>query len=439
MHRKLRIQIHMTVGLVLAAVSTSGAFAQTDDDANGAVQFNFSTPGARSLAMGGAFLGSVDDATAAYSNPAGLLQLSEAEVSVEGRRWNYSTPFASHGRFSGTVTGNGADTVSGVELGAADAELDGVSFASFVYPRKKWAFAVYYHQAAKFQADFATGGIFAGENDSERRLFPVQSFYDLDISQLGLAWAGKWGNLAVGLAVSTFSFQLDSLTQRFLPGPSFHSPVDFSQALPVNFQRQTGDSEELGFSVGLRWNLSPKTSVGAVYRSGPEFDLGVRSAAGSPGQPGQVFDDATAIFNLPNVYGVGISYQPRQSFTMNIDVNRVTYSNLIEEFYVIFEDNASVDDFVIDDVTEVRLGFEYVMAKGPIPVAFRFGGWLDPDHRLRAEGGSELTRARLFEGDDEIHYSAGLGLVITSHFQVDAAADFSDVSDTVALSAVYRF
>jgi long-subunit fatty acid transport protein len=438
MHRKNRILV--TLGLTLAAVLTGAAFAQTDDDANGAVQFNFSTPGARSLAMGGAFLGSVDDATAAYSNPAGLLQLSEAEVSVEGRRWNYSTPFASHGRFSGRVSGIGADTVSGVQLGAADAELDGVSFAAFVLPRKKWAFAVYYHQAAKFQADFTTGGIFAGEGASERRLFPVRSSYDLDISQLGLALAAKWGDVAVGLAVSNFSFQLDSLTQRYVSGTSFYSPIDFSQAIPVNFQSQTGDSEELGFSVGLRWDLGPKTSVGAVYRSGPEFDLGVRSVGGSPNQPGQTFDDTTTNFNLPNVYGVGISYRPREPFTVNIDVARVTYSNLIEKFYVIFENNASVEDFVIDDVTEVHLGFEYVMAKGPIPIAFRFGGWLDPDHRLRAEGGaSELTQARLFAGDDEVHYSAGIGLIITSHFQIDAAADFSEVADTVAVSAVYRF
>lgn len=430
---------------VLICCGAGAVRAQTDDESNGAVQFNFSTPGARSLALGGAFLGSVDDATAAYSNPAGLLQLSEPEVSVEVRRWNFSTPFADRGRASGAPTGLGVDTLAGIEQGTAEAELDGLSFASFVYPRPKWALAFYYHQVAKFEADFETGGIFAGEGSNTRRLFPVQSSYDLDVSQAGLALANRWGNVSVGIGASLYALELASITQRF-QWDTFFAPPDFARDTPLNFQTQSGDAEEVGYTVGLRWDLSPKTSLGMVYRYGPKFEIDVLSSSHSPGvpiPPRAIFTDDTAVFDLPDVVGLGLSFQPAQSLTVNLDAHHVSYSDLVEEFFVFFDtaggQTVTAEDFVIDDVTEVHLGLEYVFARSPIPVALRLGGWYDPDHRLRAETGPELNQARLFAGDDQIHAAAGLGLVVTSHLQIDLAVDVSDVSETASVSTVYRF
>jgi hypothetical protein len=69
------------------------------------VRFSFSNPGARSLGFGGAFVALADDATAAFANPAGLVQLSRPEVSVEGGLWNFSTPFTEGGRLSGLPSG----------------------------------------------------------------------------------------------------------------------------------------------------------------------------------------------------------------------------------------------------------------------------------------------------------------------------------------------
>ena len=51
-------------------------------------EFSFSNPGARSLGLGGAFAALADDATAAFANPAGLVQLVRPEVSIEGRSWS---------------------------------------------------------------------------------------------------------------------------------------------------------------------------------------------------------------------------------------------------------------------------------------------------------------------------------------------------------------
>ncbi|MDH3404899.1 MAG: hypothetical protein OEP45_14865, partial [Acidobacteriota bacterium] len=70
-------------------------------------------------------------------------------------------------------------------------------------------------------------------------------------------------------------------------------------------------------------------------------------------------------------------------------------------------------------------------------VALRAGAWLDPDHRLRLES-SEATVDRAFfrRGTDEIHWSAGVGLVFR-RFQIDLGVDVSDLVDTVSISTIY--
>lgn len=429
----------LIAALVLAALP-SVCLAQSDDDANGAVQFNFSTPGARSLALGGAFVGAADDATAAYANPAGLFQLSEPEVSIEARRWSYSTAFADRGRLGGSPTGIGDDTIDGVVLDRADDELDGLSFASFVYPKAKWAFALYYHQVANFESNTETNGIFLSESNT--RLLPVQSSYSLDISQIGAAVAFKWGRGSAGLGVSSYSLDLTSLTQRF----DFFSfgPPDFGS--PRHFQRQTGEGDEIGFTAGIHYEAGPKTRVGLVYRYGPEFDVNVFAATGIPANQRLPFVNKDTTFDLPDIVALGISHRPSQRLTVNADLSFVSYSQLVRKededqlFVVIFPQRGdTADDFFIDDALEARLGVEYVFDQLRAPLALRAGAWWDPDHRLRYEGDNASNLARLFAGDDELHWTAGLGLVIGSRFQLDLAADLSDSSDVFSLSTVIRF
>ena len=68
-------------GIVALATTLLGVGA----DARAQLIVNLSTPGARALAMGGAFIGVADDATTAVTNPAGLSNLSIPEVYVEGK------------------------------------------------------------------------------------------------------------------------------------------------------------------------------------------------------------------------------------------------------------------------------------------------------------------------------------------------------------------
>lgn len=421
-----------------------GLAAQSDIEANAAVQFNFSIPGARSLAMGGAFIASADDATAAYSNPAGLLRLTKPEVSLEARRWNYEVPFAARGRASGTPTGIGVDTINGVQLGTAKSEVEGMSFASVVFPRPKWVAALSYNQLANFHSDFRTAGIFAGNDRDEVRRRPVISTYDLDVSQLGLSFAYKWKNgVALGVTVSANELELDSFTQRYQPR-SFRSEFDPALDFPINFQRQDAKDQALGGSVGLRWDSSDRLSVGMVYRHSPRFDLQFVTSTLSPGIPIPPREEAIekGSFDLPDTAGIGIAYHPGQRWTLSLDYQKVYYTDFLEGFVVLLSSlgvSAVPDDFKVDDVEEIHVGAEYVIDRLPVPIALRCGAWLDPDHRLRAETGPILNQATFYQGEDTIHTTAGLGLVFASHFQLDAAIDLSDLGDTASISGVFRF
>ena len=88
-------QAAFAAATLLAATAALPARAQFESSALAKVQVNVTNPGGKSLAMGGAFVALADDATAAFANPAGLVQLGSWQVgaSVKGFRFapNFDT------------------------------------------------------------------------------------------------------------------------------------------------------------------------------------------------------------------------------------------------------------------------------------------------------------------------------------------------------------
>ena len=97
-------------------------------DSSGITGTVFTNPGARSIGLGGAFAAIADDATAAFANPAGLVQILRPEISIELR--------GTASRFDREIPYDLANGVSGL------------GFFSFVYPSRSWALALYSHQLA---------------------------------------------------------------------------------------------------------------------------------------------------------------------------------------------------------------------------------------------------------------------------------------------------
>src|SRR5437773_6893613 len=119
-----------------AAIAFPAAAQNTDIESLSGLTFNFGNPGARSLGMGGAFLGLADDASAAEANPAGLTILRRPEVSLEVRNYQEKQLFTTSGTFPDLTRTAFAHYSQRVEP----------TFASFVYPIKNWTLGLYYHE-----------------------------------------------------------------------------------------------------------------------------------------------------------------------------------------------------------------------------------------------------------------------------------------------------
>ncbi|MFY9819808.1 MAG: hypothetical protein WAM82_00395 [Thermoanaerobaculia bacterium] len=452
----MKLTAALTLFVSLIAVPL---LAQTNLETNAGVQFNFSTPGAGNLALGGAFLALAFDASAAYTNPAGLTQVGAPESLAEVRHWSYTHVFTDRGRIEGEPISGGFDDHAGLLDGHAQDEVTGLSYFSYVYPHRDWSFAIYRHELVNFKANFFTHGAYLeairGRNSlgipgtTEGRLAALQNRMDLDIVANGGAVAYRLGKgLSLGLAVSYFHFAIDSQAQRFLPEIS--SPPTFAPDTLVNSQAQKGNDSDWGLAAGFLWESPRKRwSVGGVFRQGPDFTFRARSL---PAEGQYRPRDQPATFHVPDVYGVGLAFQPRDALRLAFDYDRVRYSQLTRGFVDIFDlaglakenpqflapNDPELNRFVINDTDELHLGMEYAFLQYWPVVSVRLGAWYEPDHNLRFEGENAGFRAVFRQRGDQMHYTTGAGLAFR-HIQVDGAVDYSKRVSIVSLSAGLRY
>jgi len=402
------------------------------------LQFDFSDPGARSMGFGGAFVALADDATATLSNPAGLVQLLKPEVSIEGRHWSYSTPVTEGGRVDGLPSGIGIDTTDGLRTARSEADLTGLSFLSLAYPKGNWSVAFFRHELANFEFFSETQGLFT---DSDQIRLPDQrATSNLEVVSYGFSVAHRINDtfdLGLGVVYHDASFVADAT--GFAPDDdSMEALYALNSYLPersVASQTASFDDADWTFAGGFLWRLSETWSIGGVYRQAPEVQLGFELTAGEANNmglpPGEVLRQATNVLELPGIYGLGFAYRaPDGRLTVSFQWDRVEYSSIT--------DSLGFDDRTIDDVDELHLGAEYVFLDSTPIIAVRLGAWLEPDHQVRATTDEPFNRALLPRGEDEIHFSAGLGVAMPG-FQIDLGVDFADQVNTVSLSAIYSF
>mgnify|MGYP003595302190 CR=1 FL=1 len=416
---------------LLAALSLAPAlaFAITDDEVNTGVQFNFSNPGARSLALGGAFTGLADDATATYANPAGLTILRTQEFGMEVRSTGFDTPFPS----GGTVSNNPFNT-GNVGTGRASDTVTRPTFASWVIPTERATFALFYHRVGDLETDFDGAPIeFVNSNgQGTDEALAKSTRLDYSVENIGASVGYKVSDtFSLGLSVAYSDFSIDSYTVRFFDGD------------PLNEQRQDGSDHDIVYTLGALWNINPQWNLGLAYRTGGDFDY---RASNRLVESGATLD-LEPEFAVPNVFSLGLAYRPSDALLFTLDVNRVEYSRLSDGIDSVFARTQT--PLSIDDATEIHLGVEYAFLEMATPMFLRGGLWRDPDHRLAFDGQTpanctpgtfdDCLAAVLYpEGDDEMHYSVGLGWSFQK-FQLDLAADLSDLVDTYSVSGVVRF
>lgn len=446
----------LTLGVIFAA--TLAAASAEAQETPSTFEFSFSNPGARSLGLGGAFAALADDATAAFANPAGLVQLVSLEVSAELRHWRYSTPFIEGGRYEGEPTGIGLDTTDGLRTAVSEEQLTGLSFLSFVYPKGNWSFAVYAHHLANFRAQTDTQGLFhnGGTGTETFRSFDRRWSTELDIVGYGVAGGYRLSDrFSIGLGLVYFDGRLqapfewyfpDDLTLQGIFGPNSFLP----ERQLANGEMNINDTD-WGLNGGLLWGFADRWSLGTFYRQGPEFGLVFDIRAGPLAQvldpsipPGATVVKVATPMKFPDVYGLSLAFRSRDGrVSVGFEWDRVKYSSIFGSFDpVVIETLDPMLDLGIeleaDDGDELRLGAEYAFLDLKPVLALRAGVWLDPDHRFRSISSDPEHRALFQPGDDEIHAALGIGLAFRT-FQLDLGADFSDLVDTFSLSVICSF
>jgi long-subunit fatty acid transport protein len=445
------------------------AAQNTDIESLSGLQFNFGNPGARSLGMGGAFLGLADDASAAEANPAGLTILRKPEFSVEGRNYQEQQVFSTSGTYP---------DISRTAFSHYSQRVD-VTFASFVYPVKNFTFGAYYHeplrnegsgQVVPVRNDF-TGEIKTNVPDfylptdgvsgpvtraqcialntanptkiacSGYTILPFLSAVDIHEKTFGLAGAWKIGKLSVGGTVRYHRFGETAFTFRVNDTFDFDS-ISVQATSDITKNNQTAkDVHDVTFAGGFKFEANDKLSFGGVYKQGAKYQTPTFAANSDTNFNFVKVADTT--FHVPDIYGVGISFRPIPVLTINADAVRVKYSNLVDAFVSI---NQSVRDagnpFVAKDATEAHIGAEYFFST-KIPFALRAGYWRDPSHAIQYNGPlndpNRVAAAILFpKGENHNHVSAGAGLA-WPRFQIDFGYDRSDLYRVGSISAVVRY
>ena len=467
--RKLLLAI--TLAFPLAAQNV-------DIEALSGLQFNFGNPGARSLGMGGAFLGLADDASAAEANPAGLTILRKPEVSIEARNYLEQQIFTTSGTFPDierTPFSHHSDRVV-------------VTFASAVLPIKnKFTLGVYFHEPLNNEGGGVVAPVFddltgdlektvpnfylpteirnnqafiVGEPISklaceQRRRdmnnpftcleFRIDPFVSaVSVRQRTFGLAGAWQvhpKFSIGANMRHQRFQEAAFTFRFT------QQLDPKQVLVQATANPNGENVDLveatdtTFGFGFKWSPTDKISVGGVYKQGPEFETSLFYADSASqfnlsevGQPS---------FHIPDIAGLGVSFRPIPVLTINVDAVHVKYSNLADNHVTVYQSVGTLDEpFVLDDVVELRAGAEYFFAT-KVPFALRAGYWRDPAHSVQWNGPLThpdfVAEAMLFpEGEDQNHITVGAGFA-WPRFQVDLAYDTSKHYKVGSISMVTRF
>jgi long-chain fatty acid transport protein len=375
------------------------AMSITDDEIFQQFQFNFATPGARANAMGRAFIGLADDATAAETNPAGLVILTKPEVSFEYKNTSYSIL-----RFR--------------SLEDSGESVNTPSYLSVVYPQGSWRFAFFRQVFLDYKESFALEAFSPpGTNIS----FPPA------------AVSGDFQGVNYGGAVA---YQFST---KFLIGGSAklsHLDLETARTLPFVASLDEGDS---GFSMtlGTLFNPNGKVSVGAVYERNAEFDF-VKNQFGV---------DFPFTVKIPDRFGLGVAIRPTSQFTIVSDLDFIQYSQLADNFKLtLFTSDIKATDFDIDNGVEFHLGAEEVLRAGSHTVALRGGFFSNPDHALQYLGptntGTQIAVDAFFNRRDrstQYGYTFGGGMTFGVKFQIDAAYVISDPFNEFSLSAVYRF
>lgn len=412
----------LSSALLVALAGLSAPVLAIDDDPGTALlRTSFASPGARAAGMGGAFIGLADDSSAAFLNPAGILLLSQKEITLEMR---HRDPDAL-----------GLGTIAGPAVrSTADTDTD-VSYASFAMPipDKKIGFGVFYGKLSG--SEFGTTFSDDVEVIPEFIVGAGSTRVALEDSYFGVSGALE---LTQGLRIGVSAYQVT----RELRSSSVYSvglDEDDEEAFFV-YDGRTDDSD-IGFNIGAHWTVNDAWSVGVAHRSATEFGAEYRfnflNATSFP--TSAPFGEAGTNV-IPSATTLGVGWRATERVVLALDVARVRHSQIVDDAeraetigtFLLTEPG----DLAADDSTDIRFGAEFLIPKESGSWFLRAGLAREGSSSIRTTN-SALPEVRpFFSGrDDETHATLGVGYA-GEKFGIDAAFDRSDSNSEFVASLV---
>jgi long-subunit fatty acid transport protein len=422
------------------------ATGQTGQTAQIPLQFDFLNPGARSLGLGSAFVAVADDATSAFTNPAGLTQIVRMEAYAELRYRRLETRYLTGGRLSGRVTHEGVDTVVGPRYGISDDSAWRPYFLSFVYPRGRWSLAGYRHELVLQSNPFLSDGPFRQVifNDTvvvnnSRQLGLIGS-RRISIDNYGVAAGYRFSErVSVGVGVSVYRFTVASDFASLGFADTF-DPADPSTKGLNSTTIQRGDDTQAAINAGFLIAVNRKIRVGAVYRQGADFDFQhVSSVSGA---------ETTSLigqFRTPAVAGIGIRLLPSIDWMFAFDFVRVQYSRLRDDYIAFQVSPTDLPTIGIPDGNELHFAAEYTFTALPRQPSLRLGAWYDPSHSVHyasnfSNSDDDIRLRAIFPANESLwHFSIGAGVPLSDDYEFNAGADFTKGRRYVSTSIIARF
>jgi len=426
------------IGVALAV--PAAAFAVTDEEVFRDFRFNLTNPGARSLGLGGAFIAISDDATASLSNPAGLMLLAKPEFFTEMRDTKADSSSIEQSLSGGVSIASSTDPRA----------VFSPSFISYVHPWKRFAAGISRVELNK--STNTTRNDFAPDPNSQFGGFALggTGSINTDLSVWNVTGAVKvTEKISFGATVAMGILNIQSGVNNFLTDTDPNSP-NFSIPQTIYTTSINDTDTDVAFNVGVHWRPFSKISFGAVYRGGMQFS--VAEILGNDGFFGGGFASSvggsplSTSFNTPDSWGAGVSWRPLAALTVSGDWVHIKYSDLLAGFQsglnilTIFDNSAN---FTVDDADEFHIGGEWVFTAGSVPWAVRGGVFSEHNNRIFADfngGRSSFSNNDSFPPRDTVtHYTIGSGIVVKGNFQIDAAANFSEISNEYVVSSIFRF
>jgi long-subunit fatty acid transport protein len=433
------------LGLAMAVLACSAATevsALTDEEIYRDLRFNLVNPGARSLALGGAFVSLADDATAAAANPAGLSYLRRNEYFFEVRAVDFEAV--------STVTQESlpADIDTFVATGSDLSDTVSPSFLSVVIPFTKqktgWTLGVSRQELVKLENSTISGFAFTFAEPGVV-LVDGTGFIDVEVVNYNVSGGLRVGDrFAFGANIGLSLLDLRSEVNNFIVDTNANLTECEILERTLALTTSSNDSDtDYTFGLGMTYRANENLGMGVVFKRNPRFAVPLQIVPGTdPCLPDGDAEQIANTFELPDSLGAGGHWRPTDRLMWTFDVEYIWYSNLLNGYVAGLNVLTGSDAvFTVDDGIDIRTGVEYIFFtnKG-LPLALRGGVFRESDSTIRAEstGTESFATEEVFSGrGSQMHGTIGLG-VNWPRIKVDMAADFAESDNEYVVSVIFQ-